>query len=49
MPRSLLPQRKNAEWNNESDFPRLQWRDRAGLTPDFPIKPLRAPKNSNEW
>jgi hypothetical protein len=26
-------------------FPRLQWRDRAGLSPDFPIKPLRAPEN----
>ena len=21
----------------------IQWRDRAGITPDFPIKPLRAP------
>ncbi|XER10557.1 hypothetical protein SATMO3_07140 [Sporomusa aerivorans] len=21
----------------------LQWRDRAGITPDFPIKPRRAP------
>ena len=21
----------------------LQWRDRAGITPDFPIKPCRAP------
>ena len=24
----------------------LQWRDRAGITPDFPIKPSRAPKPS---
>jgi hypothetical protein len=35
----------NAEWNSKNGVPRLQWRDRAGLSPDFPFKPLRAPKN----
>jgi hypothetical protein len=34
-----------AEWNSKNGVPRLQWRDRAGLSPDFPFKPLRAPKN----
>jgi hypothetical protein len=28
--------------------PRLQWRDRAGFSPDFPIKPSRAPENIKE-
>jgi hypothetical protein len=35
----------NAEWNYANGLPRLQWRDRAGLAPDFPIKPfLGAPQ-----
>ena len=29
-------------------IPALQWRDRAGISPDFPIKPLQAPKTINK-
>ena len=29
-----------AEWSFEATCPRLQWRDRAGLAPDFPVMPL---------
>lgn len=29
-----------AEWFERNGLPRSQWRDRAGVAPDFPIKPL---------
>jgi len=29
-----------AEWSNEATRPCLQWRNRAGLTPDFPVMPV---------
>ncbi len=40
-----LPSPATAEWSQINDLPHLQWRDRAGFAPDFPIKPLRAPEN----
>jgi hypothetical protein len=30
----------SAEWLKETVFLHLQWRDRAGFAPDFPIKPF---------
>jgi len=29
-----------AEWSIEATRPHSQWRNRAGLTPDFPVMPL---------
>ena len=29
-----------AKWRFEATFPRLQWRDRAGFAPDFPVRPI---------
>ena len=31
--------RQRAEWLIEASVPSLQWRDRAGVAPDFPIEP----------
>ena len=34
-----LPQ-PTAEWHLEATRPHLQWRNRAGLAPDFPVRPV---------
>jgi hypothetical protein len=34
-----LPRPITAEWSIEATGPHLQWRNRAGLAPDFPVMP----------
>src|SRR5205085_11013203 len=43
-----LPQRR-AEWLLEATFPRSQWRNRAGITPDFPVMPVVGTRGSNSY
>src|SRR6267378_1944958 len=43
---SLHLPRPMAEWLFEATLPHSQWRDRAGITPDFPVRPLVGTKAS---
>ena len=42
-----LPRHKT-EWCFKTAFFDVQWRDRAGFSPDFPIKPRGAPEDTSE-
>jgi hypothetical protein len=44
--RFTFPNPRQIKWYFEAVNARSQWRDRAGLTPDFPFMPLWAPEVS---